>query len=148
MVFIAPAPKAKNHNVVPASRHLKILSVIIKDVAAPQQKSSKMKVCHCRNFDEAAAAKVIKQHNIKHAENIHKHICGQKPDCGTCLGGLQALTDEFQKVGKVPNIRDITREKRKESVRKLCERYAAEEDGNSQPPAFKKRYISIIKKQP
>lgn len=107
-----------------------------------------MKVCHCRNFDEAAAAKTIKDQDIKHAEDIHEHICGQKPECGTCLGGLQSLADEFQKNGDVPNIRDVPREQRKASVRNLGERFAKEEAGNDNPPEYKARYIRIKNRQP
>lgn len=107
-----------------------------------------MKVCHCRNFDEAAAAKTIKDKDIKHAEDIHEHICGQKPECGTCLGGLQSLVDEFQKTGNVPNIRDLPREQRKQSVRDLSDRFALEDAGNDNPPEYKARYIRIKQRQP
>lgn len=107
-----------------------------------------MKVCMCRDFDEAAARRAIENGSPENPENVHELVKGEKPNCGACLTLVQAMIDRFNAEGTVPKVLDISREERAAASAKLTARFTTEEPDRESAPHYKQRYMPRGDKPP
>ena len=102
-----------------------------------------MKVCHCRDFNEAAAKAAIENGHPENPEDVHKIVKGVPPKCGACLSLVQALMDRYETDGVVPRVLDVSYAERQAAEEKLAERFTGEEPDRSRAPQFKRRYMPL-----
>ena len=104
------------------------------------QKEGGMKVCSCRDFDCAAAGKAIKEHKPEKAEDVHKLVTGQAPNCGSCLPRVQAMMDAFNKTGQMPCPLELGLKAMQQAEEKLTARYESEA-AQGDTALFKRRFF-------
>ncbi|MCB9990974.1 MAG: hypothetical protein H6867_06295 [Rhodospirillales bacterium] len=103
-----------------------------------------MKVCLCRDFDCCATREAIETHKPEHPEQVHQHIKGENPKCGRCLSLVDAMIARYKADGAAPHPMDVSQKEQQDAEKRLGERFAKEEPGNTDLPAYKRLYINRL----